>query len=232
MPRKVFTAGEILTAADVNTNLMDQAVMVFADSTARTAAIPTPVEGMVTYLEDVGGAQGLEVFDGAAFTPVAIVPDPPAILQVVSTTKTNAFTGSSGAFRTVTGLSATITPSSESNKILVLAQVTASMTDTDPAGASFKVTGGNAGTYIGDTSGSLTRAVFGSFQSSSVFRWSMSSFSYPINVLDFPSTTSSVTYQVEGFVSAGSFFVNRSGRDFSSENTRGASSITLMEVAG
>jgi len=52
VPRKVFVAGAILTAADVNTNLMDQAVMVFADSAARTAALASPSEGMVTYLAD------------------------------------------------------------------------------------------------------------------------------------------------------------------------------------
>ena len=53
MPRKVFTAGEVLTAADVNSNLMDQAVMTFADAAARTSAISSPVEGMLTYLADV-----------------------------------------------------------------------------------------------------------------------------------------------------------------------------------
>jgi hypothetical protein len=52
LPRKVFVANEILTAADVNTNLMDQAVMVFDDAAARTTAIPSPIEGMVTYLKD------------------------------------------------------------------------------------------------------------------------------------------------------------------------------------
>jgi hypothetical protein len=50
MPRKTFVAGEILTAADVNANLMDQAVMTFADAAARTSALPSPSEGMVTFL--------------------------------------------------------------------------------------------------------------------------------------------------------------------------------------
>jgi hypothetical protein len=67
MPRKTFVAGEILTAADVNTNLMDQAVMVFADAAARTTAIPSPSEGMVTYLSDVNR---VEIYTGAAFVPV------------------------------------------------------------------------------------------------------------------------------------------------------------------
>jgi len=52
MPRKVFTPGEILTAANVNEFLMDQSVMSFSDSTARGSAIPSPIEGMTTYLED------------------------------------------------------------------------------------------------------------------------------------------------------------------------------------
>lgn len=50
--RKVFEANEVLTAADVNGYLMDQAVMVFDDSTARDSAIPTPTEGMIAYLKD------------------------------------------------------------------------------------------------------------------------------------------------------------------------------------
>jgi hypothetical protein len=52
MSFKVFAAGEKLTASDVNTYLMQQAVMFFATSVARDAAITAPVEGMVAYLED------------------------------------------------------------------------------------------------------------------------------------------------------------------------------------
>jgi hypothetical protein len=53
--RKVFTAGEVLTAANVQDYLQDQAVMVFAGSAARGSALGTAVvgEGMVTYLTDV-----------------------------------------------------------------------------------------------------------------------------------------------------------------------------------
>jgi hypothetical protein len=52
MPRKEFVAFTRLDASDVNSFLMDQSVMTFADSAARDLAIPTPVEGMVTFLED------------------------------------------------------------------------------------------------------------------------------------------------------------------------------------
>jgi hypothetical protein len=56
MPREVFVAGQILTAAEMNV-VSDQSVMSFADSSARTTAIPSPVEGMVSYLADVNRLQ-------------------------------------------------------------------------------------------------------------------------------------------------------------------------------
>jgi hypothetical protein len=65
MPKKTFTAGEVLSASDVNTFLMDQSVMTFADSAARGSAIPSPTEGMVTYLDDT---DAFEYWDGSAFT--------------------------------------------------------------------------------------------------------------------------------------------------------------------
>lgn len=51
---KAFAAEEILTAADVNDYLMQQACMVFADSSARTSALSGVLrEGMISYLKDV-----------------------------------------------------------------------------------------------------------------------------------------------------------------------------------
>jgi hypothetical protein len=64
MSRKVFNAGEILTASDVNNFLMDQSVMSFASAAARTTAIPSPVEGMLTWLEDVNR---YEFYNGSAW---------------------------------------------------------------------------------------------------------------------------------------------------------------------
>ena len=61
---KVFTAGEVLTAANVNGYLMEQSVMVFANAAARTAALTSPTEGMVTYLEDTNS---LDLYTGSAW---------------------------------------------------------------------------------------------------------------------------------------------------------------------
>jgi hypothetical protein len=68
MPRKVFTAGEVLAAADVNSFLMDQAVMTFASSAARGSAIGTATEGMVTWLND---ENALQVYDGTQWNGLA-----------------------------------------------------------------------------------------------------------------------------------------------------------------
>jgi hypothetical protein len=62
--KKTFTAGDVLTASEVNTYLMEQSVMVFADEAARTAAIPSPSEGMVTYINSGDRAEGLYTFTG------------------------------------------------------------------------------------------------------------------------------------------------------------------------
>ena len=67
--RKTFTAGEVLTAANVQGYLQDQTVMVFAGTAARGSALGTAVlsEGMVTYLSD---SNSVELWDGSAWATV------------------------------------------------------------------------------------------------------------------------------------------------------------------
>jgi hypothetical protein len=66
--RRTFIATEVLTAANVNGYLMDQTVMVFAGTAARSSAIGTALsEGMLTYRSDFNV---LEVYDGANFVGV------------------------------------------------------------------------------------------------------------------------------------------------------------------
>ena len=71
MSYKVFTNGSVLNASELNEFLMNQAVISFANSTARTSAIPSPIEGMLTYLEDVNtfqfynGTAWQDLLDGA-----------------------------------------------------------------------------------------------------------------------------------------------------------------------
>jgi len=68
MAFKDFSAGDVLTAADVDNFLMRQTVMVFDDASARSTALGTLVtEGMVTYRKD---DDILEFNDGSNYRPV------------------------------------------------------------------------------------------------------------------------------------------------------------------
>jgi hypothetical protein len=73
--RKVFTAGDVLTASDVQNYLMDQTVMNFAGTAARSSAIATPTTGMTTYIGTTGTATipQLETYTGSAWqTPYGL----------------------------------------------------------------------------------------------------------------------------------------------------------------
>lgn len=59
-----FTTGDILTAAAANGYLASQTVMVFADAAARTSAIASPQEGMMSYLKDTNAT---EYYSGSAW---------------------------------------------------------------------------------------------------------------------------------------------------------------------
>jgi hypothetical protein len=72
MAYKTFANGFPLPASDLNNFLMNQSVIVFADAAARTTAIPSPVEGMLTYLEDTNA---YESWNGSAFVALAEEPD-------------------------------------------------------------------------------------------------------------------------------------------------------------
>lgn len=64
---RTFTAGEVLTADNVQTYLQDQVVMVFANNAAATAAIPSPGEGQLRFLKDT---DALQYWSGASWQAV------------------------------------------------------------------------------------------------------------------------------------------------------------------
>jgi hypothetical protein len=236
VPRKVFVAGEILTAADVNANLADQAVMVFDNVAARTAAIPSPIEGMVTYLKD---SDGLFSYSGTAWVPAANSASlgAGAILQVVSTTKTDPFTVSGGAaFADVTGFQVTITPRSAASKIYVSGHVTGSFGTNDPGGYALRLlrdsTEVGSGTPVGSREGAITVDNTGSDTGArSAARQTSGAFAF----LDSPNTASAVTYKIQMRSSGASSTLNSSvtdGDNSTAQNSRSSSSITVMEVAG
>lgn len=66
---KAFSGGAVLTAAQVQGYLQDQAVMKFATAAARDSALPSPSEGMVCYLAD---SSGMFAYDGGSWSIVPV----------------------------------------------------------------------------------------------------------------------------------------------------------------
>ena len=157
---------------------------------------------------------------------------PGHVVQVKSTAKTDVFTTSSTTYTPVTGLTASITPSSATSKILVTVQLAfgAGGVGGGVNFGSFRLTGGNSGTYKGVTPSARRDAVFGG--TSNLDNQNVM-YSNTIVFLDSPSTTSAITYGVECVTRASGFIsINRPSLDSDNDYlTRGASSITVMEIA-
>lgn len=152
-----------------------------------------------------------------------------SVLQVVQAVKTDTFSTSSTSYVDVTGMTATITPSSTSSKILVLTNIKVGNT----ANASFvalSLLRGSTVIYGGDASGSRDNAAQSYF-----FSPADRDAAPQVSIfLDSPNTTSATTYKIQmKTVTAHTAYVNRSSTDGdNTQHPRTASSITLMEIAG
>jgi len=148
-------------------------------------------------------------------------------VQVVQTLKSDAFTSTATSFTDVTGFSVSITPTSASNKVLVIAQIMGGASSL----CALRLTRNGTPIALADASGSRTRATVIGFQYAGVNgdRGAASNICF----LDSPSTTSSVTYQIQGFADGGTWGINRNATDAdASYNSRAISTITVMEVSG
>lgn len=104
MAYKTFANGFPLPASDLNNYLMNQSVIVFADVAARGAALPTPVEGMITYLESDNqlykwtGADWENVNDNADALPLStFTAEGDLVVGTGASTATNLSVGGTGA---------------------------------------------------------------------------------------------------------------------------------------
>lgn len=162
-------------------------------------------------------SDGNPVYDGSG-GPLAT----PAILQVVQTVKTDIFSTASSTYTPLTGLTATITPSSASSKILV----------------SLNIAFGGDADGVAKLKRDSTDIALGTGTATNQVTFFTRVVAAAINTvgtdfLDTPATTSAVTYSVDvkfsNIGSGATLFVNRRG---SNTFACTVSSITLMEVAG
>jgi len=221
---KEFTTGDVLTAADANGYLASQVVMVFADAAARTTAITSPQEGMISYLKDTNATQ---YYSGSAWVSIsgssplttkgdlytysttdarlavgtnghvltadsaeatglkwAAAAGGGKVLQVVQATYATQVNVSTSTY-TDTGLSVSITPSSATSKVLVMAVHTGAGKDTNDTALNLKL-------FRGATDLGLYSSIYALTGSAATFISNLA-----IQYLDSPATTSATTYKTQ-----------------------------------
>ena len=153
-----------------------------------------------------------------------------SILQVVSTTKNDTFSHNTQTPTLITGLTATITPSSSSNKVKISVDISCSPSNTNYTCWFFLYKGGSEiSGATGDTGLANQDRAFKSCRAYGT--------NDALNVsgvyLDSPSTTSATTYQVYMAVESGiTNYINMQAANANQVyNPRTVSSITLEEVA-
>ena len=150
-----------------------------------------------------------------------------AVLQVVSTPKTNIFTTTSTSFVDVTGMSLSITPSSASSRIMIICGLSLGAT-AGVMGAFPRLMRDSTPIFIPDADGS-------GIQAAAMFEvGSACTFPVAINFLDSPNTTSAITYKIQLRVNTPgqTVCVNRQAAATIDPGwSRSVSSITAMEIA-
>ncbi len=157
---------------------------------------------------------------------------PGCVLQVLQTVKTDTYATTPGAiWADVPGLSVSITPSSASNKILVMVDMKAAGTQAASVVRS-RLLRDSTAIYIGDAASNRPRSMGQFYGGESAASYYMAQIGGTF--LDSPATTSSITYklQIGGDGNSVTLYVNRTqtDRDTSYYDSRAVSSITVMEV--
>lgn len=114
--RKVWSAGDVLAAADVNGYLMDQSIMVFAGTAQRSAAIATAVVGMHSFRTD---GTVVEAYNGSAWVSANSVGGTVAGSQIIGTITSGLITTSNvvNTFTSSTATAYTFASSDNGNTI-------------------------------------------------------------------------------------------------------------------
>jgi len=150
-----------------------------------------------------------------------------AVLQVLSTTKTDTFsTATTTSYVDITGLSVSITPTSATSKILIFFSVSIGPTDV----VSVQLLRNSTAICLGDSGGGSNR-----FQATSggvAVTNGDKVFPTATNFLDSPATTSAITYKLQMRNWTGTSYVNRTPNNTDAAYTSSSSStITVMEIA-
>ena len=148
------------------------------------------------------------------------------VIQTVQTLKTDVFSTSSTSFTDVTGLSVNITPKFSTSKMLVSYNVAIGRNAQSQSTMQLVRQVGGSDTIINPVAYNQGTSI--QFNGSSDAGWDREVMSY--QVLDSPSTTSTVNYRLRTYFYSSSYiqYVNRC---HNSADATGTSTITVQEIA-
>jgi hypothetical protein len=149
-----------------------------------------------------------------------------ASIEAVQVSKNNTFSSTSTTYVDVTGLSVAITPSSATNKILVIVCIGSLVAD-DSCYARLLRGATEIGSGSG-TAGVLTQVYSGGASTGEHYFGTVPTV---LCYLDSPATTSSTTYKIQVRANSGTVYVNRNVNNTAPYDGLTISTITLMEVA-
>jgi hypothetical protein len=192
-------------------------------------------------LQLVSDSSGEIQFQSSGITKATIgsngLSSPGHVLQVVSTNKTDTFTSAANQTWTdITGMSVSITPSSASNKIIIIVSMFGVFWQTGYNGCILSLLRNS--TFIGGGASSGSRSsVIGTqgMTNQSGGTKIDSGVQYHVTYIDSPSTTSAITYKMQFWqdTPAHPIYVNRTNNDSDAAAwSRTSSSIIAMEIAG
>ena len=154
------------------------------------------------------------------------------IIQVVSTTFTGTWSGSSGSntFDTITDLNTTITPKFNTSKIFIMVCIGQWDSNGSDQRGGLRLLRDSTAICIGDAASSRSRSTVSTVGSNANTDTNGGTH---IHFMDSPATTSAVTYKLQS-MTEGSYttYINRSSSDADSGTiNRTASTMTLMEIS-
>ena len=206
-------ADKVLGASDITDGIISNSKLAQDIISAETELATAPADTDEFLISDAGTLKRIDA---------SLVVGGGKVLQVVTATTTTAVTNTSGSSLS-SGLSASITPASSSNKVLVM---TSSSISTFGDGTSSSGRTGQVILYRGTTSGTNIREVYVGINQLTTTTNVLNNPRNEVSciVLDEPSTTSAQTYTL---AIAGS-----GACDITAQADSNRSNIVLMEIAG
>lgn len=224
-PSTLLTTGRNIIVSD------DERYILVENNSLQTETVKTSAG---TGIAVEAGAKVWLLCDGTDVIEAVESASTSGILQVVSTDKTDTFSTSStdDTFSQITGLTASITPSSTSSKVRVTVSIGKVGTSDGTGAVNFRLRRDSTDIALGDAASNRVRCSFSyAVEDSNTYGGGVS-FSY----IDSPSSTSAITYGVSMSgqrESATTSYINRAGEDVDTTdapNSRTVSTITVEEI--